>query len=281
MVTVSQGWSGWHDEGSVWSIPPRRFERLLRDAKEISAALPRDQLGSRMLLLDNWNEWGEGHFLAPCREHGFGYLDAVRNVFSTAPREHVDLLPEDVGLGPYDAAARAALARREELRPLLTRRLDVASHHSGLVAWWSFDEPAGTPVAFDISGHRLGGEVHGVERVPGIVGSAIDCQGGAVLVPDDPRLSAEHGMTIDCWVKTDVAGQNDTWIVNRVQGGGIDTGYRLGMISGRPSFAATIFPAPTPCRSAAGCIWPPRSTAARCGSMSTATRWPPATGLAG
>lgn len=237
VVTVSQGWSGWHDEGSVWSIPPRRFERLLRDAKEISAALPRDQLGSRMLLLDNWNEWGEGHFLAPCREHGFGYLDAVRNVFSTAPREHVDLLPEDVGLGPYDAAARAALARREELRPLLTRRLDVASHHSGLVAWWSFDEPAGTPVAFDISGHRLGGEVHGVERVPGIVGSAIDCQGGAVLVPDDPRLSAEHGMTIDCWVKTDVAGQNDTWIVNRVQGGGIDTGYRLGMISGRPSFA--------------------------------------------
>jgi len=125
VVTASQGWSGWHDEGTVWSIPPRRFEQLLRDAKEIALASPKDQLGSRIFLLDNWNEWSEGHSIAPCRAYGFGYLDAVRNVFTTAPREHVDLLPEDVGLGPYDAAARAALARREELRPLLTRRLDV------------------------------------------------------------------------------------------------------------------------------------------------------------
>jgi hypothetical protein len=237
VVTVSQGWSGWHDEGTVWSIPPARFERLLRDAKEIAQALPKDQLGSRMILLDNWNEWGEGHFIAPCREHGFGYLDAVRNVFSTAPREHVDLLPEDVGLGPYDAAARASLARREELRPLLTRRIDVAGDHPGLVGWWSFDEPAGTPVAFDISGHRLGGELlDGVERVPGIVGSAIECQGGVVLVPDDPRLSVGDAFTIDCRVRTDNAAQNNRWIVNRVQGGGVDTGYRLGLLDGRPCF---------------------------------------------
>jgi len=237
VVTVSQGWSGWHDEGSVWSIPPKRFEQLLRDAKEIAAALPKDQLGSRMFLLDNWNEWSEGHHIAPCREHGFGYLDAVRNVFSNAPRDHVDLVPEDVGLGPYDAQARAAFTRREELRPQLTRRVDLAGHHSGLVAWWNFDEPAGTPVAFDISGHRLGAEVLGVERVPGIVGSAIDCQGGVVLVPDDPRLSVGQALTLDCWVKTDVAGQNDRWIVNRIQGGGLDTGFRLGMVAGRPCFA--------------------------------------------
>ncbi len=237
VVTASQGWSGWHDEGTVWSVPPRRFEQLLRDTKEIALASPKDQLGSRIFLLDNWNEWGEGHSIAPCREHGFGYLDAVRNVFSSAPQEHVDLLPEDVGLGPYDAPARAALARREELRPLLTRRLNEAGPHSGLVAWWNFNEPAGTPVAFDISGNRLGGEVLGVERVPGIVGSAIDCKGGIVLVPDDPRLSVGDALTIDCWVKTDVAGQNDTWIVNRIQGGGLDTGYRFGLVAGRPCFA--------------------------------------------
>ena len=239
VVTVSQGWSGWHDEGTVWSIPPARFERLLRDAKEIATGLPQEQLGSRMILLDNWNEWSEGHFIAPCREHGFGYLDAVRNVFGSAatPREHVDLLPEDVGLGPYDSAARAAFARREELRPLLTRRIDGAGDRPGLVAWWSFDEPVGTPVAFDISGHRLGGElVEGVERVPGIVGSAITCQGGVVVVPDDPRLSVGEAVTIDCWVQTDSAGQTNRWIINRVHGGGTDTGYRLGLLDGRPCF---------------------------------------------
>ena len=107
VVTVSQAWSGWHDEGSIWKIPPPEFETLLRWARDFTAALPRDQLSSRMLLLDNWNEWGEGHYLAPYREFGFGYLDAVRKVFSTAPENHHDLLPEDIGRGPYDTVVRA------------------------------------------------------------------------------------------------------------------------------------------------------------------------------
>ncbi len=237
VITVSQGWSGWHDEGSVWSIPPDRFEQLLRDAKEIAAVLPKDQLGSRMMLLDNWNEWSEGHFIAPSRQHGFRYLDAVRNVFATAPAEHVDLIPEDVGLGPYDAAVRAAHARRNELRPLMTRRLTATAAPAGLVGWWRFDEPSETPVAFDSSGNRLGGELLGISRAPGIVGSAIYCAGGMVVIPDSPLLSVRDAITIDCWVRTDTAAQDNRWIVNRVFGGGEGTGFRLGMIGGKPCFA--------------------------------------------
>lgn len=236
VVTVSQGWSGWHDEGTVWSVPPDRFERLLREAKTIAAEAARDSLASRMILLDNWNEWSEGHFIAPCRQHGFGYLDAVRKVFATDQTDHVDLLPEDVGLGPYDAAARGALARREALRPLLTRRVTAASPPPDLVGWWTFDEPADTPVAYDASGHRLGGELLGVARVPGLAGSAIECGAGVIVVPDDPRLSVPEAITIDCWVKTELPGQHDRWMVNRVHGGGIETGYRLGMLDGKPCF---------------------------------------------
>jgi hypothetical protein len=104
VVTVSQGWSGWRDEGSIWKIPPRQYETLLREAKRFVKTLPADALGSRMLLLDNWNEWGEGHYIAPHREYGFGYLDAVRRVFADAPQPHRDLVPADLGLGPYDTA---------------------------------------------------------------------------------------------------------------------------------------------------------------------------------
>lgn len=236
VVTVSQGWSGWHDEDTVWAVPPDRFEQLLREAKEIVAEAPRDSLGSRMILLDNWNEWSEGHFIAPSRRYGFGYLDAVRNVFAKAPPEHVDLLPEDVGLGPYDAAARAALARREELRPLLTRRLTAAPPPADLVGWWRFDEPPDTPVAYDASGHRLGGELVDVGRVEGVEGSALACAGGVVIVPDSPLLSVSDALSIDCWVRTDVAGQHNRWIVNRVHGGGESTGYRLGLLHGKPCF---------------------------------------------
>lgn len=110
VVTVSQGWSGWHDEGSIWKIPPAEYKGLLQKAKEFVRTMPADQLGSKTLLLDNWNEWSEGHYLAPHKEFGFGYLDAVREVFSTAAKDHVDLLPQDLGLGPYDAAYRRHVA---------------------------------------------------------------------------------------------------------------------------------------------------------------------------
>ena len=56
------------------------------------------------ILIEAWNEWGEGSYIEPHREFGFGYLDAVRRVFSDAPLEHTDLTPSDVGLGPYDHA---------------------------------------------------------------------------------------------------------------------------------------------------------------------------------
>ncbi|MCL1919535.1 MAG: glycoside hydrolase family 99-like domain-containing protein [Kiritimatiellaeota bacterium] len=102
IVTLSQAWSGWKDEGSIWKLPPADWETLLRRGKDfIEANIPKDELGSKMLILDNWNEWSEGHYIAPYREHGFGYLDAVRRVFSDAPEAHDDLLPEDIGMGPY------------------------------------------------------------------------------------------------------------------------------------------------------------------------------------
>jgi hypothetical protein len=103
VVTLSQAWSGWNDEGSIWKLPPADFETLLRKGKEfIETNISKDELGSKMIILDNWNEWSEGHYIAPYREYGFGYLDAVRRVFSDAPEQHDDLIPSDIGFEPYD-----------------------------------------------------------------------------------------------------------------------------------------------------------------------------------
>jgi hypothetical protein len=107
IVTVSQGWTGWRNEGPLYRVSPGDFEGLLREAKAILATMPQQSLSSKLLLLDNWNEWSEGHYLAPHTQYGFGYLDAVRKVFSDARQKHVDLIPEDIGLGPYDSAYQA------------------------------------------------------------------------------------------------------------------------------------------------------------------------------
>ena len=237
VVTVSQGWSGWRDEGSIWTIPPRDYEGLLRQAGEFVATLPADQLGSRMLLLDNWNEWGEGHYIAPYREYGFGYLDAVRKVFSDAPAEHVDLIPEDIGLGPYDTAYKAHMEREERLRKLVSKKAQKAGGaRKGLIAWWAFDEEKDAPVALDYAGNRLGGSVRDATRAAGIDGNALVCNGGCVVVPTHRLLSPAAGLTVECWVKTDAAGQDNKWFVNRVLAGGTDTGYRLGILGGKPCF---------------------------------------------
>lgn len=106
VVTASQAWSGWSDEGTIWKIPPPDYEMLLRKVKEVVTHMPANTLSSKLVLLDNWNEWGEGHYIAPYREYGFGYLDAVRKVFSRGPDRHTDLIPEDIGMGPYDGAYR-------------------------------------------------------------------------------------------------------------------------------------------------------------------------------
>jgi hypothetical protein len=112
VCTLSQAWSGWRDEGSIWKIPPTEYEAFLRQAKGFIEKLPQDQLSGRMVILDNWNEWSEGHYLLPYTEHGFGYLDAVRKVFTGAPDEHVDLIPEDIGMGGYESAYREFLAKK-------------------------------------------------------------------------------------------------------------------------------------------------------------------------
>jgi Concanavalin A-like lectin/glucanases superfamily/Glycosyltransferase WbsX len=240
VVTVSQAWSGWADEGTIWKIPPTDFEHLLHQAKDFAAALPPQQLGSRMLLLDNWNEWGEGHYIAPYREYGFGYLDAVRNVFSTSSRGHQDLIPEDIGMGPYDTVVRGYFERERQHRCLMTRKVLKPGAPEGLAAWWTFDEEPDTPVVFDVSGHRLGAGMRQAKRAAGFSGSALVCDGGTVVVPNDPQLSALKLLTIECRVKTELPGQDNKWMLNRVFGNDPSSGFRLGVLGGKPCFEVPL-----------------------------------------
>ncbi|NUQ01567.1 MAG: glycoside hydrolase family 99-like domain-containing protein [Armatimonadetes bacterium] len=181
VVTVSQAWSGWRDEGSIWKIPPPEFEALLRRAKAFCQGLPEGELGRRLLLLDNWNEWGEGHYLAPYREYGFGYLDAVRRVFAPAAPAHEDLLPEDIGRGPYDQPFRAHGDFRVEMglvEGVLGQEGTAAQEgHIGVVALFvgvynlirgpgrALDVHTGDRLALGIGGGSLhDGEVHATFR---------------------------------------------------------------------------------------------------------------------
>ena len=237
VVTVSQAWSGWHDEGSIWKIPPTEFTELLTRAKAFVGGLPKTKLSGRMLLLDNWNEWGEGHYIAPYTEYGFGYLDAVRRVFSPNAGPHDDLIPEDLAMGPYDRPYRDRLAADSRTRRRTMEKVTKpGAPAAGLVGWWAFDEKAGEPAALDWSGNRLGAVLRGAARVPGFDQNGLECRGGCALVTTNAALSLTDALTIECRVRTDKAGQDNRWVVNRIFSGGVDSGYRLGILGGKPCF---------------------------------------------
>ncbi len=86
-----------------WVIPPDEFNVLCRKAKAVVDARPSGALDSKMLLLDNWNEWGEGHYIAPHAGAGFGYLKAVREVFTQRDNQPDYRGHNELGLGPYDS----------------------------------------------------------------------------------------------------------------------------------------------------------------------------------
>lgn len=116
VLTLSMGWDSqpWSfaQTQTQWRLPPEEFKSLCQRAKSVLDQRRTDGLASRLVLLDNWNEFGEGHYIFPTREHGFGYLDAIREVFAPNAPTHVDLVPQDLSRGPYDSEYRA-LAKRQ------------------------------------------------------------------------------------------------------------------------------------------------------------------------
>ena len=61
--------------------PPEAFRAALAQAKDWFATR---EVTQRVLTLNAWNEWTEGSYLEPDTEFGFGYLEAIRDVFGRA-----------------------------------------------------------------------------------------------------------------------------------------------------------------------------------------------------
>ena len=106
MLPVCGGWDSrpWHGDNALvrFGRNPENFKQHLLDAKRLLDAPNQKSLIPNVILAEAWNEWGEGSYLEPHKEFGFGYLDAFREVFTGAPKSHDDVTPADVGLGPYD-----------------------------------------------------------------------------------------------------------------------------------------------------------------------------------
>jgi len=92
------------NENSIlwWVLPPMKWRELLEGTKNMIDKLPIDSIGRKIVILDNWNEWSEGHYISPHEGNGFQYLQAVREVFTKRDNLPDYRLPQILELGPYD-----------------------------------------------------------------------------------------------------------------------------------------------------------------------------------
>lgn len=107
---ICGGWDSrpWHGDHQFvrYDRTPALLAAHLRDARAFVEERTRSAPASvqPVVLIEAWNEFGEGSYIEPHAEFGFGYLDAVREVFGgpAATEAHLDLTPADIGRGPYD-----------------------------------------------------------------------------------------------------------------------------------------------------------------------------------
>jgi hypothetical protein len=70
--------------------------------KEKTDALPDGAWAKRIFMIDNWNEWDEGHYVSPSVEYGFRYLQAIREELTFRDNLPDYRMPQDIGLTGYN-----------------------------------------------------------------------------------------------------------------------------------------------------------------------------------
>ncbi len=122
IATITMGWDPrpWQEYigywwTSYWQRTPAEFREVAEETRKIMESWPEDSIARHIVQLDNWNEWGEGHYVAPSREHGFGYLEAIRQTFAPNSPKPVNLLPEDIGMGPCEESYNRWLEAQKQI----------------------------------------------------------------------------------------------------------------------------------------------------------------------
>ena len=107
--------TGWNDKPRsfqfarlIYGRTPEKFRELCQACRNFC-----EQSGAKHVTIAPLNEWQEGSYIEPNEEYGFQMYDALRDVFCDRPAEGFppNLLPSDVGLGPYDYPPMAHPAR--------------------------------------------------------------------------------------------------------------------------------------------------------------------------
>ncbi len=113
VITVTQFWD---PEPRVKGLPAipftpnyyylsfKDYRKMLRTAKNLSDGAPEGSIANRLIMVDNCNEWDEGHYLFPSYRFGFKHLQCIREELTERDNLPDYRMPESLGFGRYDEA---------------------------------------------------------------------------------------------------------------------------------------------------------------------------------
>jgi len=182
-VTMGWGRNPWaeRNEGEIFSTPQVTKETI-QGLKERFKTQPNS---TNMIMLTCWDEYGEGHFFAPTRVHGFEYLNAVRETVTSFGPKTEEILPTSKALARMDSlniGSRRALKMLVENPAPRYEEENVDRSKLQLLAEWDFEKMGG-----------LGGwkELKGIAN--------LRYENGALMADsttDDPGVWLDTGVSI-------------------------------------------------------------------------------------
>ncbi len=89
------------DRSKIWKISPDEFRGVIHRMKKMTDDLPDGAWGKRIFMIDNWNEWDEGHYVSPSYEYGYRFLQAIREELTERDNLPDYRTPYDLGFGSY------------------------------------------------------------------------------------------------------------------------------------------------------------------------------------
>ena len=119
---------------------------------------------SNLVMISNWNEYGEGTYIMPAEGLcGFGYLDVLREYYSDLPEAHEDIVPTD--------------AQKERINHLYPQYAHVMRRYGGQLPNLTYPEGIGDMY---INGTRLENTIKPI------------VEGGVTLYPFDEGQAVSH-----------------------------------------------------------------------------------------
>ena len=190
-------WTGWDDNARAHLKSVKTRDNTVGRVREMLRLVSKyTDPALNMVIIEAWNEWGEGGYLEPSVQRGFSYLDAVRDVYSAARGPHTDIAPSDAQRASYQTNATFEQIDADYIKRDRARRgISFATRME-----WAFTEPG----AFE--GWHQAMNITGLKVADGSLQGTAASEDPAIVGPALMDAKAEDWASLKVRMKTDKAG---------------------------------------------------------------------------